>query len=273
MATMDDSGIAPGSPVRTEQGDFGVVERVIADPSGVDVEALVVRAEPDGGRYHVPVHLIAAVRTEDGQDVVYLSDTGEPLERRATDPVPLREPPQDDPQGITGPAAVPGSQQGSGLRERLQAGIDSLTSGVRGALEGVAHRPDGPDAAQEELALRVPVVEERIVTQAEPVRVGTLRVHKTVDTAEETITVPVTHEEPEVDYVPVEEYDPKAPYQPGETYIPIMGEKLVVEKRQVVTGYLRVRKRLVSTDRQVTETVRREHVAVEQDMLEREGEA
>jgi uncharacterized protein (TIGR02271 family) len=52
-----------------------------------------------------------------------------------------------------------------------------------------------------------------------------------------------------------------------------MGEKLVVEKRQVVTGYLRVRKRLVSTDQQVTETVRREHVAVEQDMLEREGEA
>jgi uncharacterized protein (TIGR02271 family) len=271
MATMDDSGIAPGSPVRTEQGEFGVVERVIADPSGIDVEALVVRAAPGGGLYRVPAHQIAAVRSEDGQDVVYLSGTGEPLERAAADALPAGELPQGHSHGPAGPAAA----QGSGLRERLQAGIDSLTSGVRGALEGVAHRPDGPDgphADREQLALRVPVVEERIVTQAEPVRVGTLRVHKTVDTAEETITVPVTHEEPEVDYVPVEEYDPKAPYQPGETYIPIMGEKLVVEKRQVVTGYLRVRKRLVSTDQQVTETVRREHVAVEHDMLERQAD-
>jgi uncharacterized protein (TIGR02271 family) len=257
---MDDLEITPGTLVRTPAGDLGEVERVVTDPSGIDLEAIVVRAGATDERYRVPAHLITTLRVDDGRDVVYLSEVTAQLAAYRMDDAPARERVLDaEPRG-----SVPAPHAG-GLVERLQTGIDSLASGVRGALEGGRQRAGEEQAADEQLALRVPIVEEQIVARTEPVRSGTLRVRKTVETSEETITVPVTHEEPEVAYITADEYDPKAPYHPGETYVPIMGERLVVEKRQMVIGYLRVRKRLVSEDRQVTDTVRRERVTVEQD--------
>lgn len=247
---MDDSTIMPGSPVRTSDGDFGAVEGVETDSGGVVLTELVIRQEPAGARYRVPASRVESVRRHHGQDVVQVAGTAADLE-----PYRIHE-------TLAGNDAAEESMahhQG-GLLERLQAGIGSLTSSMRGARPEHTH---GEDETGE--ALRVPVVEEEIVTRTEMVRTGTLRVRKTVETGEETVTVSVSHEEPDVAYVAVEDYDPKAPYLPGETYIPIMGEKLVVERRQVVTGYLRIRKRIVSEERHVTESVRRERVTVEEE--------
>ena len=259
---MDDSTIMPGNPIRASDGDLGTVERVVSGPGGITLEALVVRVDPAGDRYRIPATLIEDTRREDGQDIVYVAATRRGLERYHIHEGYVGDV-HDEPTQITHYTATP-QQAGGGIIERLQAGLESLTSGVRDALEG--HAPERRDHADDQEALRVPVVEEEIITGTEPVRTGTLRVRKTVETEQQTVTVSVAHEEPEVEFVEVDDYDPKAPYHPGETYIPIMGEQIVVEKRQVITGYLRVRKRMVAEDQQVTDTVRKERFSVEQEV-------
>lgn len=260
---MDDSTIMPGNPVRASDGHLGIVERVVSGPGGITLEALVVRVDPAGDRYRIPATLIEDTRRDDGQDVVYLAAARRGLERYRIHEANVGDVHHDEPTQITHYTATP-QQAGGGIIERLQAGLGSLTSGVRDALEG--HMPERRDHADDQEALRVPVVEEEIITGTEPVRTGTLRVRKTVETEQQTVTVSVTHEEPEVEFVEVDDYDPKAPYHPGETYIPIMGEQIVVEKRQVITGYLRVRKHAVAEDQQVTETVRKERLSVEREV-------
>ncbi len=76
------------------------------------------------------------------------------------------------------------------------------------------------------------------------------------------MSVPLSHQEVTVEHFPATQYDPSAMSNPNDTIIPVTEEQLVVEKRQVVVEYIRVRKTTVTTQQEVCETVRREYVEV-----------
>jgi uncharacterized protein (TIGR02271 family) len=109
---------------------------------------------------------------------------------------------------------------------------------------------------------RIPLLTEQIVAQVQPVQRGTVRLHKGVETTEQVLTVPLAFEEVEIEHIPAEAFDATAPLAPDETIIPVMEERLVVETRQVITEYLRIRKRVVTRQQEVRGPVRREVISV-----------
>ena len=114
--------------------------------------------------------------------------------------------------------------------------------------------------------LRIPIVEERLVPAKRQVDLGELRVHKYVDTVEETVRESVARDDLVVERVPVNR-PLDAPLQPrveGEWLIvPIMEEVLVVQKRLMLTEEVRIRRRQVTEEQEVREPVRHERVELE----------
>ncbi len=110
--------------------------------------------------------------------------------------------------------------------------------------------------------LHIPLAAEELVTQTRPVQRGSLQVHKSVETVEQRLTVPLTHEEVIVERIPADQYDSSAPPDPDETIIPVVEERLVVETRAVIVEYVRVRTRRVTKDQEVRAPLRREVVTV-----------
>ncbi len=131
-----------------------------------------------------------------------------------------------------------------------------------------ARRFTDPDAAATGMGgeLRVPVLEERLDVDIRPVDLGEIRVHKTVEAREEVRRGPLTHEDVQIVRVkvnrPVDE--PEQRRQDGDwLVIPVMEEIFVVQKQLVVTEEIRIRKQSVTEEREIRETVRREHATVE----------
>lgn len=113
----------------------------------------------------------------------------------------------------------------------------------------------------------VPLREEVLTAQTQPVEVGEVLIRKEIVTEEKTITVTVQREEIVIErrQISAQETPAEGPtgtlveLAPGETIrIPIREEQIVIEKRPVVTGELIVGKRKVQEIRHFTDTVRRE---------------
>ena len=114
--------------------------------------------------------------------------------------------------------------------------------------------------------VRVPIHEERLHTTIEPVDLGELRVHKTVEHVPETVTRTVERDELEIERVPLDRLldQPVAPWQDGEwLVVPIMEEVLVVTKQLVLTEEVRIRTKRVTEEQEVYEVLRRERVSIE----------
>jgi len=114
--------------------------------------------------------------------------------------------------------------------------------------------------------IRVPIVEERLIPQKRMVDLGELRVHKYVEETEEVVRQPITRDDLIVERVPVNQplEAPVAPREDGDwLVIPIMEEVLVVQKRLMLVEEVRIRKRQVTEEQQVRETVRHERVELE----------
>lgn len=129
-----------------------------------------------------------------------------------------------------------------------------------------AYRMDAATTASETLdangdILRIPVRAEELVVEKRPVERGHLRLHKGVETIEQTLDVPVLFEEAVVERLAPEAYD-AADGEPDEIVIPIYVEQLVVEKRRVLKEYLRIRKRRYEQQQTVSDSIRREYVEV-----------
>jgi uncharacterized protein (TIGR02271 family) len=115
--------------------------------------------------------------------------------------------------------------------------------------------------------IRVPVAEERLSVGTREAELGEVQVRKTV--TEERQTVPVTLEREEVH---VEQRDiPDRPLQPGDDAfnegtirVPVRGEEAVVAKEAVVTGEVVIDKTRTSEQQQVSGTVRKQRVDVEE---------
>ena len=94
---------------------------------------------------------------------------------------------------------------------------------------------------------------------------GEIRLRKDIVTENQTVSVPVTREEVVVEQVSAGEARPLSGTigDEGEIRIPVSEEKVSVVKEPVVTGEVRVQKRAVQDNQQVSDTVRHEEVRVE----------
>ena len=114
----------------------------------------------------------------------------------------------------------------------------------------------------EDMVLSMPIAHEELIVRKEPAVLGRIRVHKGVESEEQHVTLPVYHEEAVIEHIAPDKYDRKAYTNPNEVIIPIVEERLVVQKQIVVKEYLRVKKVLVARQDEVNETLRRETVSV-----------
>lgn len=116
----------------------------------------------------------------------------------------------------------------------------------------------------------IPLREEVLTAQTQPVEIGEVFIRKEVITEEKTITVTVQREEIVIERRKAAAQDKDTPSSEpvagklvelaaGETIrIPIREEQVFIEKRPVVTGELIVGKRSVQEIRHFSDTVRRE---------------
>jgi uncharacterized protein (TIGR02271 family) len=90
---------------------------------------------------------------------------------------------------------------------------------------------------REEDEIIIPVIEEEVVADAQPVKTGAVRVEKHVETRIRRIDTPLLREQVEVRHVPVNRVVTEAPpvRRKGDTVIvPVVEEELVVTKRLVL---------------------------------------
>lgn len=123
--------------------------------------------------------------------------------------------------------------------------------------------------------IRVPVAEERLTVDKREAELGEVEVRKTV--TEEEQTVPVTLRRDEVHVEEVEVTD--RPLREGEDAfkeetirVPVRGEEAVVAKEAVVTGEVVVNKETTTREEQVSGTVRKQHVDVDQAYQQARGD-
>lgn len=130
-------------------------------------------------------------------------------------------------------------------------------------------RPATAQTAQTgERTVDVPVVEEELVADKQREKLGEVQIHKDVTTQQQSIEVPVSHEEVHVERVPVSGQDatnlPKDAFKEGTIDVPVYGEDVDVEKQARVTGEVEVEKRRVTDERRFTGDVRKEQVHVDE---------
>lgn len=114
----------------------------------------------------------------------------------------------------------------------------------------------------------IPVIEEQFRVDKKRVKTGTVRISKHVTEREETVSVPLVHEDIQVERVAINQFidapPPAIRYEGDTMIIPVIQEVAVVEKRLMLVEELHVIKR--QSPRQETQTVnlRKEEVSVEQ---------
>lgn len=139
--------------------------------------------------------------------------------------------------------------------------------------QGKAGREKEMDEEEGEPDLRIPLAVEELVVQKQPSRRGRIHIHKGVESEEKHISVPVYHEEAVIEHIPAEQYDGSGANNPNETIIPVMEERLVVQKQSFVREYIRIRKNIVEQRYDVHDTLRREVVEVTEHLDGAEQEA
>jgi uncharacterized protein (TIGR02271 family) len=114
---------------------------------------------------------------------------------------------------------------------------------------------------------RIPVSEEELIARKHAQQTGEVEVRKDVVQEEKTFTVPVSREE-----VHVERRDADRPLKPGEEAfregtmrVPIVEERVEIEKRAHVVGEVEISKETRQDQQQVSGTVRREEVRVDKE--------
>jgi uncharacterized protein (TIGR02271 family) len=112
---------------------------------------------------------------------------------------------------------------------------------------------------------RIQLRGEMLRAVKQKVEKGEIRLRKDIVTENQTISVPVTREEVVVEQVSAGEARPLSGTigDEGEIRIPVSEERVSVVKEPVVTGEVRVQKRAVQDNQQVSDTVRHEEVRVE----------
>lgn len=225
------AGVLPGARVRGEDGFIGTVERLEHHWAAPDErpDRMIVRSDDGRWRYSIPLMFVSSVSQSALYPVVVVGLHDDDLIHYVSAEVLPARPPQ-------------AAQQPRGEAPR---------------------EPQEPEGEPE--VLRVPLAQEELVARKQPVPLGMAHVHKGVETRETQARVPVYHEEAVIERIPADQLDPKAATNPNDVIIPVIEERLVVRREQVVIEYIRVRKSLVAEQREVLGEIRREYVTVTED--------
>ncbi|MEH7118608.1 YsnF/AvaK domain-containing protein [Neobacillus vireti] len=153
------------------------------------------------------------------------------------------------------------------LAERGQAGVSTAGGMSTGT---IAREQTGleEDTLDREKQRSLQLREEQLDVDKQRVQTGEVEVKKEVVNEEETVNVPVQHEEVYVERRAVDktEADTTTPIGEDETIrVPIVEEKVEVTKKPVVTEELVIGKKQVTETQQVTENVKREEAKVTKD--------
>ncbi len=126
--------------------------------------------------------------------------------------------------------------------------------------------------AEEPEAAVIPLIEERPVVGTREVETGHVRVHIEVEHRDETVAHQLVREEVQIERVPINvELDeiPIVRVEGATTIIPILEEKLVVEKRIMLVEEVRLHRRKVSDTQEVPVTLKSERAVIERDTADR----
>lgn len=111
---------------------------------------------------------------------------------------------------------------------------------------------------------RLKLREEQLRVQKQPVETGEARVRKDVVSEQQSMDVPVTHEEVYVERRPGSGQPSETPINEGETYrVPVREEQVTTDKQTVEKGEVALGKRQTQESKRVSDTVRREEAHVE----------
>jgi len=167
----------------------------------------------------------------------------------------------------------------SGTTERIVIGgsDDMVSSGqtgqtitggqtVSGGTMSTGQTSQTDEYAVQDGDIRVPEYQEELVAGKQQEQLGEVHVHKSVVEEQQTVSAPVTHEELDVERVPVHNQVQNAPadaFQERDINIPLQGEQLVAGKQVVEAEEVRLHKRDVTEQEQVSGTVRKEQVTID----------
>jgi uncharacterized protein (TIGR02271 family) len=113
-------------------------------------------------------------------------------------------------------------------------------------------------------AQRLKLREEQLQVHKQPVETGEARLRKDVVSEQQSMDVPVTHEEVYIERRPGSGQPSDEPIGESETYrVPVREEQVTTSKQTVETGEVAIGKRQYQETQQVTDTVRREEAHVE----------
>ena len=160
---------------------------------------------------------------------------------------------------------------GCQMRDPIGDGVKSLSAPLSFSSEREGMRPSGaegptnpPSPAAEEVVM--PVIQEELQIQKQPVETGRVRVTKRVHEREELVDVPIMREEVDIDRVPIGRLldGPVSMRQEGDILIiPVVEEVLVVEKRLRLKEELHVRKRQQESQTSERIRLRQEEAVIE----------
>ncbi|HET7034137.1 MAG TPA: DUF2382 domain-containing protein [Thermomicrobiaceae bacterium] len=117
------------------------------------------------------------------------------------------------------------------------------------------------------VGLTIPVVEEQVEIQTRVVDLGHVHVRKQVEQQLDERTLPLRHQEMQIEHVPVDEVIPEMlePYMDGDAYVvPIVEEEVVIERRLRLKELLRITRVAAEHEQTLRTPYRRERVVVEE---------
>lgn len=153
---------------------------------------------------------------------------------------------------------------------RLQeaSSILSTYGGYGSSRRGMSGATTQQTTADTQGEQRLHLREEQLQVYKQPVETGAVGLHKEVVSEQQSIDVPVTHEEVYIERRPGSGQPSDAPIGEEETYrVPVREEQVSTSKQTVDKGEVSVGKRQVQETKRVSDTVSREEARVE-----REGE-
>ena len=112
----------------------------------------------------------------------------------------------------------------------------------------------------------IPLLEERLAVGKRTVETGTVRLHKHTEERTETLEVPLTSVQWQVEHVPVNQVVSEQPAirQEGETTVyPVMEERVTILRELVLLEEVRVTRRSVTTTEISSHVLKREQIAEE----------
>jgi uncharacterized protein (TIGR02271 family) len=165
--------------------------------------------------------------------------------------------------------------------EGRQIALESIArvQGDRAYLSGTAAQyrmqrgavaPEREEVRAAEGEIRVPEIEERLEVEKRDTDLGEARIRRTVQEERQSVPVDLAREEVHVERRDVRER-PAAPEETAHAFedttirVPVRGEEAVARKEAVVTGEVVIDKERTTERQDVTGTVRKTHVEVDED--------